>query len=102
MKQFFKFTFATILGMFLFFIISFLILLGIAGAASSEKEAKVDLKSILTESKNEITKALNQDLEQNIHLSGNVQKMDVIDLFPLKKGLFIRSEITGKLKLNID
>jgi hypothetical protein len=28
--------------------------------------------------------------------------MDVIDLFPLKKGLFIRSEITGKLKLNID
>jgi hypothetical protein len=67
-----------------------------------EKEAKVDLKSILAESKNEITKALNQDLEQNIHLSGNVQKMDVIDLFPLKKGLFIRSEITGKLKLNID
>ena len=67
-----------------------------------ESEAKVDLKSILTESKNEITKALNQDLEQNIHLSGNVHKMDVIDLFPLKKGLFIRSEITGKLKLNIE
>jgi hypothetical protein len=40
MKQFFKFTFATIFGLFLFFIISFLILLGIAGAASSEKEAK--------------------------------------------------------------
>ena len=47
MKQFFKFTFATILGMFLFFIISFLILLGIAGAASSEKEAKVEANSIL-------------------------------------------------------
>lgn len=47
MKQFFKFTFATILGMFLFFIISFLILLGIARAASSEKEAKVEANSIL-------------------------------------------------------
>lgn len=47
MKQFFKFTFATILGLFLFFIISFLILLGIAGAASSEKEAKVEANSIL-------------------------------------------------------
>jgi protease-4 len=47
MKQFFKFTFATILGMFLFFILSFLILLGIAGAASSEKEAKVEANSIL-------------------------------------------------------
>ncbi len=47
MKQFFKFTFATILGIFLFFIISFLILLGIAGAASSEKEAKVEANSIL-------------------------------------------------------
>ena len=67
-----------------------------------EYEAKVDLKSIITEAKHEITKSLNQDLEKNIHLSGNVHKMDVIDLFPLKKGLFIRSEITGKLKLNID
>ena len=47
MKQFFKFTFATVLGLFLFFIISFLILLGIAGAASSEKEAKVEANSIL-------------------------------------------------------
>ena len=47
MKQFFKFTLATILGMFFFFIISFLILLGIAGAASSEKEAKVEANSIL-------------------------------------------------------
>jgi protease-4 len=47
MKQFFKFTFATILGMFFFFILSFLILLGIAGAASSEKEAKVEANSIL-------------------------------------------------------
>jgi hypothetical protein len=67
-----------------------------------ENEAKIDLKSILNESKQEISKALNQDLDKNIHLSGSVQKMDVIDLFPLKKGLFIRSEISGKLKLNID
>jgi len=67
-----------------------------------EHEAKVDLKSIITEAKHEITKSLNQDLEKNIHLSGSVQKMNLIDLFPLNKGLFIRSEITGKLKLNID
>jgi len=47
MKQFFKFTFATILGMFLFFVICFLLLLGIAGAASSEKVATVESNSVL-------------------------------------------------------
>lgn len=48
MKQFLKFTFATVLGIFLFFVLGFFILLGIAGAASSEKVAKVEANSVLT------------------------------------------------------
>lgn len=67
-----------------------------------ENEAKIELKSLIQEAKKEITKALNQDLEKNIHLSGHVDSVNIIDLYPLKKGLFIRSEINGKLKLKID
>ena len=67
-----------------------------------ENEAKIELKSLIQEAKKEITKALNQDLEKNIHLSGHVDSINIIDLYPLKKGLFIRSEINGKLKLKID
>lgn len=48
MKQFLKFIFATVLGIFLFFVLGFFILLGIAGAASSEKVAKVEANSVLT------------------------------------------------------
>ena len=67
-----------------------------------ENEAKIELKSLIQEAKKEITKALNQDLEKNIHLSGHVDSINIIDLYPLTKGLFIRSEINGKLKLKID
>ncbi|GEO04833.1 signal peptide peptidase SppA [Adhaeribacter aerolatus] len=47
MLQFFKYTLATILGLFLFFFLMFLILLGIAAAAASEDEVTVRKNSIL-------------------------------------------------------
>ena len=51
MKQFFKFMFASMLGVFLAFVLGTLVLVGIIGAlissADSKKEAKVDPNSVL-------------------------------------------------------
>jgi protease-4 len=48
MRQFFKFVFATITGLFLFLVIGIFILIGIAAAAGKEKPAKVKANSVLT------------------------------------------------------
>ncbi len=47
MKQFLKFTLATIFGLFLFTVISILMVVGIASAAGKEKVAKVEPNSVL-------------------------------------------------------
>lgn len=47
MRQFFKFVFATIIGLFLFFVIGFIILLGIAAAAGSDDEVAIENNSVL-------------------------------------------------------
>lgn len=47
MLQFIKFVFATIVGMFLFFLIGIFILIGIAAAAGTEEVAKVEANSVL-------------------------------------------------------
>ena len=47
MKQFFKFTFATVFGIFLFIVISVLILVGIAASAGGDKKAEVKVNSVL-------------------------------------------------------
>jgi len=47
MLQFFKYTLATILGLFLFFFLLFIILIGVAASATSEKEVTVRKNSIL-------------------------------------------------------
>ncbi|MCX6199776.1 MAG: signal peptide peptidase SppA [Bacteroidetes bacterium] len=47
MKQFFKFTFATVFGIFLFIVISVLILIGIAASAGGDKKATVEANSVL-------------------------------------------------------
>lgn len=47
MKQFLKFVLATITGMFLFMLLGFFILLGIAASAGSEKKATVAANSVL-------------------------------------------------------
>lgn len=47
MKQFFKFVFATIVGLFLFCLLSIFIIAGIASAAGKEKVAKVEANSVL-------------------------------------------------------
>ncbi|MDQ3292251.1 MAG: signal peptide peptidase SppA [Bacteroidota bacterium] len=47
MAQFFKFTLATIVGLFLFFLISFLILIGIAASTASSEEVVINKNSVL-------------------------------------------------------
>jgi protease-4 len=47
MKQFLKFTLATIFGLFLFTVLSVLMVVGIASAAGKEKVAKVEPNSVL-------------------------------------------------------
>lgn len=47
MLQFLKFVFATIVGMFLFFLIGIFILIGIAAAAGTEEVAKLEANSVL-------------------------------------------------------
>ena len=47
MLQFLKYVFATIVGVFLFFVIGFFIIAGIAAAAGSEKKATVKANSVL-------------------------------------------------------
>ncbi|OWY18947.1 signal peptide peptidase SppA [Sphingobacteriales bacterium UPWRP_1] len=47
MRQFFKFAFATVVGLFLFCFIGFLFLMALAGAAASGKEEKIKPNSVL-------------------------------------------------------
>ncbi|PSR53813.1 signal peptide peptidase SppA [Adhaeribacter arboris] len=47
MAQFFKFTLATIVGLFLFFLISFLIIIGIAASTASSEEVVINKNSVL-------------------------------------------------------
>lgn len=47
MLQFLKFVFATIVGLFLFFLIGIFIIIGIAAAAGTEEVAKVEANSVL-------------------------------------------------------
>lgn len=47
MLQFLKYVFATLVGMFLFFVIGILILVGIAASAGTEEPAKLEANSVL-------------------------------------------------------
>ncbi|QMU27792.1 signal peptide peptidase SppA [Adhaeribacter radiodurans] len=47
MAQFFKFTLATIVGLFLFFLLSFLILIGIVASTASSEEVVINKNSVL-------------------------------------------------------
>ena len=67
-----------------------------------EEKSVFDLKPYLGDAKKEIAASLNQDLEKNVHLIGEVDKLYLNEFFPLKNKLFLRSTILGKLKLNID
>ena len=67
-----------------------------------EEKSVFDLKPYIKDAKKEITASLNQDLEKNVHLIGEVDKLYLNEFFPLKNKLFLRSTIQGKLKLNID
>ena len=67
-----------------------------------EEKSLFDLKPYLLNAKTEIAASINQDLDKNIHLQGEVDKLKISELYPLKNNLFIRSTISGKLKLKID
>ena len=67
-----------------------------------EEKSVFELRSYLEDAKKEIATSLNQDLQKNVHLKGQVDTLELHELFPLKDKLFIRSLIKGKLKLKID
>lgn len=67
-----------------------------------EEKSVFELRPYLLEVKKEIATSLNQDLQKNVHLKGQVDNLELNELFPLKDKLFVRSTIIGKLKLNID
>jgi hypothetical protein len=66
-----------------------------------EREIVVDLKTLLDQTKKEITTSLNSKLNDQVTLKGSVESMKINEIYPLKKGVFIRSEILGQLKLII-
>ncbi|MFM7662578.1 MAG: DUF4403 family protein, partial [Bacteroidota bacterium] len=66
-----------------------------------EEKSIFDINHYLNKAKQEISKALNQDLENGIYLRGEIEKIHLNELYPLKKTLFIRSTLFGKLKLKI-
>lgn len=67
-----------------------------------EDKAIFDLKTYLQDTQSEITASLNQNLQKNVFLQGEVENLRINELFPLENKLFIRSTIRGKLKLKID
>ena len=67
-----------------------------------EEKSVFELRSYLEDAKKEIATSLNQDLQKNVHLKGQVDTLELHELFPLRDKLFIRSLIEGKLKLKID
>jgi hypothetical protein len=67
-----------------------------------EEKSIFNLKPYLLDAKKEISLSLNQNLDKNIHLQGEVTNLLLNELYPLKNNLFIRSTISGKLKLKID
>jgi hypothetical protein len=67
-----------------------------------EEKSIFDLKPYLLDAKKEIAASLNQELEKNVHLIGDVDKLQLNEFYPLKNRLFLRSTIIGKLKLKID
>lgn len=71
-------------------------------AKKIEEKSIIELTPYLLDAKKEITASLNQNLDKNIHLQGEVDKLQLNELYPLKNNLFIRSTISGKLKLKID
>src|SRR5688572_14306867 len=73
MGQFFKFTFATILGILLFTVLAFLILIGIGAAASGKKITVIKSNSIL-----------NLDLNYNIPEKSNEDPFADIDFETFK------------------
>jgi len=66
-----------------------------------EEKSIFDINHYLNKAKQEISKALNQELENGIYLLGEIEKIHLNELYPLKKALFIRSTLFGKLKLKI-
>ena len=67
-----------------------------------EEKSIFELKPYLSDAKKEIASSLNQELEKNVHLIGEVDKLQLNEFYPLKNKLFLRSTIIGKLKLKID
>jgi hypothetical protein len=60
------------------------------------------LKNALDEAKSEINSSINTKLTEEVLMKGTIETLSLKEIFPLSKGVFVRSEITGKMKLKIN
>lgn len=67
-----------------------------------EENANFDLKNALDEAKSEINRSINTKLTEQVLMNGTIESLSLKEIFPLSKGVFVRSEITGKMKLKIN
>jgi hypothetical protein len=67
-----------------------------------EENANFDLKNALDEAKSEINSSINTKLTEEVLMKGTIETLSLKEIFPLSKGVFVRSEITGKMKLKIN
>jgi len=67
-----------------------------------EKNIYFDLSNLLTTATKKITKSLNTRINEQVEMNGMLQNIRIMEIYPLKKGIFVRSEISGQLKLIIE
>lgn len=87
MPQFLKFTLATILGLFLFFVLMFFILIGLAMSATSEKEITVSKNSVLS-----------LKLDRDIDERGEKDPFEGLDMMGLGNSKYGLDEIKGSIR----
>ncbi|MGL4632854.1 MAG: signal peptide peptidase SppA [Leadbetterella sp.] len=81
MRQFFKFSLATVLGIFLFFFLSILLLIGIGSAFSGDDKTQVESNSVLFLDLNkDISEKLVKNDDFSNAFSGNEQKISFIEI----------------------
>lgn len=65
------------------------------------EKAKYDFTNILNDSKQKLQNEMNRNLGDNIVLSGQVNDLNIQDIYPAKSRLLLRTFANGKLKISI-
>jgi hypothetical protein len=66
-----------------------------------QKNAKIDLKPLFVDAKNELSKQLNNPLSPEIDMIGKVKDLSLTAVFLTQDALMIRTRFTGDLKLKM-